>query len=367
MGKSSGGSLHHAHILLVFVVIFYWAVGNVRRRGQELVFEFSIVFSDNFSLFFLKRHHLTFLFLGHALESRESLCHFGFQQLKQLVSLISHFSSLDAVESSFERSSFDGSSVDWVIDFIEHCFKRSLDRISEFILQVVLLKVLNLVKHRNRPVMESCLSVQFAVCQEVDEWSLLDILVLLVDSLVLDLFLGVSQVLVLGGLSSVHPHVHHLLELVLGVNAVKHWELWAEEVGKVSDLDITDVEGEQELMVEDQGSQPVVVFKAAHIRHSHDRRDICSKGNQTSSRSAQWLVVGRDLLWTDSGEHVSQEVKVRHVDWRPRGVVRMDIANLHVGHSRSIPIACAVLSLVLGFRAVRCYWEINKLTSLEVL
>ena len=63
--------------------------------------------------------------------------------------------------------------------------------------------------------MEGSLSVHLAVGQEVDERSLFHELVLSVDSVILQLLLGVTQVLVLLHFSAVSPHVGHLNVLVV--------------------------------------------------------------------------------------------------------------------------------------------------------
>lgn len=57
---------------------------------------------------------------------------------------------------------------------------------------------------------------------EVDNSSLLDVLVFSINSIILKLFFGVSQVSVLSELNRVSPLVGQLLEFILGVYVVEH-------------------------------------------------------------------------------------------------------------------------------------------------
>jgi len=52
------------------------------------------------------------------------------------------------------------------------------------------------------------------------------------------------------------------------------------------------------------------------------------------------------LLGADSSEQILHEVHVSHVDWTSFGVIRMNIADLHVGETVLVVIVGAVLGLV---------------------
>lgn len=197
--------------------------------------------------------------------------------------------------------------------------------------------------------MEVSFSVQLGVDKEVGESSLLNELVLFVDSIVLDLLLSVSEVLVLDHLDGVSPLVSKLGELVSGVGVVEDGELWTDEVGEVSNLNETNVVGNEELMMPDHGSKPVIIFPTAKSGDGVNRSNVGSEEDETSSGSGESLVMWGDLLWTNSLEQSLHEVQVGHENWRSFSVVWMDISNLHVCKTGFIVIVGAVLSLVLWF------------------
>lgn len=68
---------------------------------------------------------------------------------------------------------------------------------SHFVLKVGLLEVLDLVQHGDSSIVEGGLGVQLAVSKEVDESSLLNKFVFSVNSIILNLLFGVSQMVVL--------------------------------------------------------------------------------------------------------------------------------------------------------------------------
>jgi len=107
--------------------------------------------------------------------------------------------------------------------------------------------------------------------EEVGESSLLDELVFFVDADVLHLFLGVSEVSLLDFFGGVGPLGAKLLGLITRVDVVEDSELGTEHVGEVSDLNEPDVHGNQELVVEDESTDPLVVRPATHSRDRADR------------------------------------------------------------------------------------------------
>ena len=133
--------------------------------------------------------------------------------------------------------------------------------------------------------MEAGLSSELGVSEEVDESSLLNELVFLINSVVLQLLLGVSQVLVLNHLGGVRPHVGQLSEFVLGIDIVENGELWTDEVGEMSNLDVTKIVGKEELMMPDHSSKPIVVLPTAESRDGVNRSNVGSEEDKTSSGS----------------------------------------------------------------------------------
>ena len=108
--------------------------------------------------------------------------------------------------------------------------------------------------------MEVGLCIKLRVGEEVNQSSLLDKLVLSINSVVLKLFFGVSQCLVLNHLSLISPLVAKLLVLIVRISIVEDRELGTQEHGEVTNLHLTDVVGNKELMMPDHCSEPVVVL-----------------------------------------------------------------------------------------------------------
>ena len=99
------------------------------------------------------------------------------------------------------------------------------------------------------------------------------------------MLLGVSQVLVLNHLGGISPHVGQLSELILTVDIVENGELWTDEVGEMSNLNVSKVVGKEELMMPDHGSEPVVVLPTTESRDGVDRGNVSSEENKSSSVS----------------------------------------------------------------------------------
>lgn len=171
----------------------------------------------------------------------------------------------------------------WVFNVLEDGIDRSLDNVSHLVLQVGLLEVLNLIEHGEGSVVEGSLSVQLTVGEEVDESSLLDKLILLIYSSVLDLLLRVSKMLTLSHLDIIGPLTSHLLELILGVDVVEDCEFWSNNIGKVTELNVTEVERNEELVMPDHRSEPVVVTPSSHSGDGDDGSNIQTEENYSSS------------------------------------------------------------------------------------
>jgi len=131
--------------------------------------------------------------------------------------------------------------------------------------------------------MEVGLSIELRVSEEVDESSLLDRFILTVNTVVLKLLLGVSQMLVLDHLDLISPLVTKLTVLIVSVHIVEHGELWTNEVSKVTNLDQTNVECNKELVMPDHSSEPVIVLPTTKSRDGVDRSDVKTKENKTST------------------------------------------------------------------------------------
>ena len=115
--------------------------------------------------------------------------------------------------------------------------------------------------------MEVGLSIKLRVGEEVDQSSLLNELVLTINSVVLKLFFGVSQCLILLHLSLISPLVAKLLVFIVRISIVEDRELGTQEHGEMTNLHLTDVIGNQELVMPDHCSEPVIVLPSSHSRH----------------------------------------------------------------------------------------------------
>ena len=131
--------------------------------------------------------------------------------------------------------------------------------------------------------MEVGLSIELRVGEEVDKSSLLDRFILTINTVVLKLLLGVSQMLVLDHLDLISPLVTKLAVLIVSVHIVEHGELWTNEVSKVTNLNQTNVEGNKELVMPDHSSEPVIVLPTTKSRDGVDRSDVKTKENKTST------------------------------------------------------------------------------------
>ena len=260
---SLGSGLNHGHVTLIFLSVLDSSVGNSWSNGKEFVLEFSVIVGDDLLLFLGEGKKRRFFLSRKSLEFLKSHSHLGLNHWQDLVVAIGHESSSDTVEGRLERGSLDFSSSFSALNLGENRIDGADGDFSHVGLEVRLLEVLDGVKHGEGSSVEVSLRVQLGVGQEVDESSLLNEFVLLVDSVVLELLLGVLESDVLGHLAAVGPHVSKLLILVVGVGIVKDGELWTNNHGVMSQFDQTNIVGDKELMMPDHCSEPVVVLPSA--------------------------------------------------------------------------------------------------------
>lgn len=139
------------------------------------------------------------------------------------------------------------------------------------------------VQKSNCSIVEVGFGIELRVGQEVDEGSLLDRLVLSIDTVIFELLLGVSQVLVLFHLNSVGPLVGELSVLVVRESVVENSEFGTDEVGEMTDFEVSNEVSNQVLMMPDHTSQPIVVLPTAKSTDSVDRGNVKTKEKDTSS------------------------------------------------------------------------------------
>ena len=123
------------------------------------------------------------------------------------------------------------------------------------------------------------------VCKEVNQSTLLHKVIFFVDAYIFHLLLGLLKVLHLSLFTGVSPLASELLGLVESVSIVEVSELWSEHEREVADLEETNVPGDQELVMVDETSDPLVVGPAAQSGDGGDRTDVGEQEDQTTSAS----------------------------------------------------------------------------------
>jgi len=299
---SLGGFADNLHVVLVLLMHLDGTVRDGWWSLQELVLQSLVLFGQRNSLVVRESEYLSLLLLGQSLELLETSHHLCLNGWQDSIILVSHLASSNTVKCGEERGTLDTSLVLWALSHSEHLLDGANSDLSHLRFQVSLLEILNRVEKRISSEVEIGLSVELGVCQEVLKSSLLDKLVLAVNTVVLKLLLGVSHMLVLHHLALVSPLVAELAVLIVSVHIVEHGELGSNEVCEVTDLNQTNVEGNEELVMPDHSTEPVVVLPAAESGDGVDRSNIESEENEASTGSCKSLVVWRHLLWTNSTE-----------------------------------------------------------------
>jgi hypothetical protein len=178
-----------------------------------------------------------------------------------------------------------------VLNHIKDFLKRSHSDFSHLTFKVILFHLSDGTKKCNSSLMEVSLGIKLGVGKEVDQCSLFDEFVLTINAVVLELLLGVSQVLVLDHLNIIGPLARELLVLVVGVHIVEDREFRTHEVSEVTDFNQTNIVGNEELMMPDHSSKPVIVLPTTESRHGVDGRNIKSEENDSSTRPCESLVM----------------------------------------------------------------------------
>ena len=140
-----------------------------------------VVFLDFLPLVCGQLQELAFLFLGQTLEVFDPLGYFILELRKEAIILIHHCSRPDTFESRLEGLSLDFSLVGRVVDSLTQSVEGAGDNVLQIIIQVRSLKALDLLQHGQGPVVEVELQVQLLVCHKVDQSSLLNVIIFLVD------------------------------------------------------------------------------------------------------------------------------------------------------------------------------------------
>jgi len=250
----------HSNVCLEFGSFLYSSVTDGWSSSQKFILELSIVLNDNSLLSSSKSKHNWFIFFWETIELSKSLGNFFLDHRKNNITFICHFVGSNSKKSCFEWRSSDCFWMCWVVYMSENFLNGSINNLFHLILKIGILEVLNWIQHWYTSLVEMSISIKFWVVDEVDNSTLLDVFVLTINSIILELFFGVSNVSILLKLNYIGPLVSQLLEFVVGVHIVEYWELWTEEEWEVSCLNETNVEGNKELMMPDHCSEPVIVL-----------------------------------------------------------------------------------------------------------
>ena len=112
-------------------------------------------------------------------------------------------------------------------------------------------------------------------------------------------------------LGHISPHGAELLCLVASVDVVEDCKFRPNEVGEMSDLDITEIESNQILMMEDHTSDPLIVRPATKSGDSVDGSDVEKDEKKSSSATRQALIMRGNLLGANCLEQGLHIVEVR--------------------------------------------------------
>jgi hypothetical protein len=166
--------------------------------------------------------------------------------------------------------------------------------------EVALLEPGDVVEHGDCSVVEVLLKVDSLIDEVVHQRSLLDVLVLLMDSHVLNLLLGLSEVLVAFEFCGVLPLVEKLVGLVVREDIVENSEFGSRDEGEVTNLSVSNNEGDEELLMEHESGEPLVVMNTSKSRDHLDCSEVGEHEDEASSGLGERLIVRRDLLRTHS-------------------------------------------------------------------
>lgn len=231
--------VNHVYKVFVFLVRLDTWVVNVGDSAKIVDLGLAIHISNHSLLLLIEGKKLAFFLGRETLEVSDSGLHLLLEEREKWVVFVLHETVLDASEGRLESSLLDVSLSGWVRDGLLDSLKGPDGNLSEVVSQVLVLVVLDHLQHVQGSSVEVLLYVQLLIGEVVNESSLLDVVVLSIKADVLHLLLGVSEVTELLLFSNISPHAAKLLSLVAGVDVVEDCELGTNEVGEVSDLNVT--------------------------------------------------------------------------------------------------------------------------------
>lgn len=310
---------------------------------------FSLVGFGNSSLLLVVQGKKLGLLLGaQALISVNAAFNLISKDWHEWISLVGHRSVSDALESRSESGILDRSRLLCVGEGTLQLIESTRANTVQETLEVVVLKALDGGEHVLGTAVEVVLKLVSGLGEVVNKGSLLNVLVLLGDVVVLHLLLGVLQVFHLNLLDDIGPLGAHLLELVVGVDIVEDGHLWTWNPVEVTGLSNTEVEGNDELVMVEHASDPLVVGPTTKLGEGSNRSDVGEKEDNTATGAGERLVVWRDLFWTDGLKQEFVVLVSVEDHWGGIIVVWVHITMLHLGDF--IMVVCSSVLLVVGLR-----------------
>jgi len=352
-------SLEGLDVVQVFLVGLNAWVVNIWHLLKVSRLVSLVLVSDQLLLVGAQGQEVSLISSGQGLVMVDTVVDLLGQNWHQWVALVTHRAVSDSLEGRLEGGILDSLRLLWVCEGVLQLGEGTRANAVEQVLHVRLLVALDVVEHVVGTVVEMVLEINSGVLQEVDEGALLHELVLVVNSHVLHLLLGVLEVLHLSLLNNISPDISELLELVVGVDVVEHGELGGWEPLEVTGLSNTEVEGNQELVVEDHASHPFVVGPATELGDRGDSGDVAEQKDNTTTGAGKRLVVWGDLFWSDGLEQKFHVLVVGVDQWGAIGVIWVLVTRLH--------LVQLILIVGLGVRLViwldSLGWALVKLLS----
>ena len=305
--------------------------------------EIMFIVSDNCFLVVGQLEQCWLLFGWHVLVFVQLLCDFLLQVGQQDVLRISHFLFSDSIKCWFKTSLLECFTI-----LVPSFIKSVQSKLAQKTTEIVVLIPSDSLQHVYSPIMEVLLKVLSWVSQVVHEWSLLNKLVLIVNSHIVQLFLSVLEPLILRLLTQVLPLVDQLWQLVPWELIVECCELWTRDPVEVLDFYVANEEGDDEFWLEQETFEPLILLPSSQVGHTHDSADVEEEEDDRSSWPAQTFVVGRHLLRASSfAEQIPDLVRAWEQERMLLGVIRMLISLLQPVDVWLI-VASAILSGVLS-------------------
>jgi len=340
-------------------------VGDGRALSEVSVLSALVSIEDGLLLVSVQHKQITLFSGGKVLVSLSSGVDLRLKNGEERVILVLHDSLAQTGEGRLEELILDHGAFGWVGKLLLDLGEGLRADVSNKTLKVSLLVALDGVQHVLGTAVHVMLEVGSGVGEEVDKSSLFDEVVLLVDANVLDLLLRGGQVLHLHLFNVISPLGDELLALISRVHVVEVSELGSDHEREVTSLRDTQVQCKDVLVMEDHTSNPLVVGPATEAGEGGDGADVEPDEEDTTARSAEGLVVGRDLLGADSLEQSLHVVEVVEADGVLSGVVGVFVALAHV-HQLVLIVALAVLFFILGLSPVEIIGQFYFLNSVRL-